>query len=66
MPANSSTADSQAARSSVFCRARVSRLTSERRLNTGSSQLKPAPMMQPSQQRMSSRRRLGVAVFELA
>ena len=55
-PANSAMAASQAAWSKDARRARVSRLTSARRLNTGSSQLKPAPMMQPSQQRMSSRR----------
>ena len=56
MSAYSATAASQAAVSKPAWRARVSALTSERRLNTGSSQLKPAPMMQPSQQRMSSRR----------
>ena len=64
-PANSATAASQAAWSKAARRGRVSRLTSERRLNTGSSQLKPAPMMQPSQQRMSSRRASVVAVLEL-
>ena len=46
-------------------RARVSALTSERRLKTGSSQLKPAPMMQPSQQRMSSSRASVCAVLEV-